>query len=243
MRLRAEEAESSGVKGRKKPHYIVFVSTPELLEGMPVAKYLLGYEKNLGVTTVLLAERFEQLPNSCVDIIENDDKFSGVFNIGHDAETRMHIDFDSVDPGSVERFARSISAVEVQETESGGEIPESLSFLDMYQVNTLRELNVAERWIKNRTYKTLRVPIGLKSGGSILNLDIHENFHGPHGLVAGTTGSGKSEILQTYILSLAVNFSPDDVAFFLIDFKGGGMANLFSNLPHTPRGHKEVKLF
>lgn len=232
LRLRAEEAESSNAKGRKKPHYIVFVSTPELLEGMPVAKYLLGYEKNLGVTTVLLAERFEQLPNSCVDIIENDDKFSGIFNIGHDAETRVHIDFDFVVPDLMERFARSISAVEVQETENGGEIPESLSFLDMYQVNTLRELNVAERWIKNRTYKTLRVPIGQKSGGSVLNLDIHENFHGPHGLVAGTTGSGKSEILQTYILSLAVNFSPDDVAFFLIDFKGGGMANLFSNLPH-----------
>lgn len=232
LRLRAEEPEVSKVKGRKKPHYIVFVSTPELLEDMPVAKYLLGYEKNLGVTTVLFAKRFEQLPNSCVDIIENDDEFSGVFNIGHDAETRMHIDFDYIDQGSLERFARSISAIEVQETESGGEVPESLSFLDMYQVSTLRELNVAERWIKNRTYKTLRVPIGQKSGGSVLNLDIHENFHGPHGLVAGTTGSGKSEILQTYILSLAVNFSPDDVAFFLIDFKGGGMANLFSNLPH-----------
>ena len=232
LRLRAEEIEFSKVKGRKKPHYIVFVSSPELLEGMPVAKYLLGYEKNLSVTTVLFAERFEQLPNSCVDIIENDDKFSGVFNIGHDAETRIHIDFDSVDPGSMDRFARSLSAVEVQETESGGEIPESLSFLDMYQVSTLRELNVVERWIKNRTYKTLRVPIGQKSGGSTLNLDIHENFHGPHGLVAGTTGSGKSEILQTYILSLAVNFSPDDIAFFLIDFKGGGMANLFSSLPH-----------
>lgn len=232
LRLRAEETEFSKVKGRKKPHYMVFVSTPELLEGIPVAKYLLGYEKDIGVTTVLFAERFEQLPNSCVDIIENDDKFSGVFNIGHDTETRIHIDFDVIDSDSMERFARSISAVEVQETESDGEIPESLSFLDMYQVNTLRELNVAERWIKNRTYKTLRVPIGKKSGGSILNLDIHENFHGPHGLVAGTTGSGKSEILQTYILSLAVNFSPDDVAFFLIDFKGGGMANLFSNLPH-----------
>lgn len=232
LRLRAEEVESSTGKGQKKPHYLVFVSTPELLEGMPVAKYLLGYDKDLGVTTVLFADRFEQLPNSCVDIIENDLEFSGIFNIGRDTETRVHIDFDSIDACNVEQFARSISGVEVQETESGGEIPTSLSFLDMYQVSTLRELNVAERWIKNRTYETLRVPIGQKAGSSILNLDIHENYHGPHGLVAGTTGSGKSEILQTYILSLATNFSPDDVAFFLVDFKGGGMANLFSKLPH-----------
>lgn len=45
LRLRAEEVESSKAKGRKRPHYLVFVSTPELLEGIPVAKYLLGYEK------------------------------------------------------------------------------------------------------------------------------------------------------------------------------------------------------
>ena len=51
-------------------------------------------------------------------------------------------------------------------------------------------------------------------------------------LLAGTTGSGKSEFLQTYILSLAVNFHPHEVAFLLIDYKGGGMAQPFRNIPH-----------
>lgn len=69
-------------------------------------------------------------------------------------------------------------------------------------------------------------------GGAPCYLDVHEKYHGPHGLVAGTTGSGKSETLQTYILSLAVNYSPDDIGFFIIDYKGGGMANLFDGLPH-----------
>jgi len=78
----------------------------------------------------------------------------------------------------------------------------------------------------------MKVLVGKKSGNQDCYLDIHEKFHGPHGLVAGTTGSGKSETLQTYILSLAVNFSPEDVGFFIIDFKGGGMANLFSDIPH-----------
>ena len=74
--------------------------------------------------------------------------------------------------------------------------------------------------------------VGQKAGGVPCYLDVHEKYHGPHGLVAGTTGSGKSETLQTYMLSLAVNYSPDDIAFFIIDYKGGGMANLFSGLPH-----------
>ena len=63
-------------------------------------------------------------------------------------------------------------------------------------------------------------------------MNLHEKAHGPHGLVAGTTGSGKSEIIQSYIISLAVNFHPYEVGFLLIDYKGGGMANLFKDLPH-----------
>ena len=232
LRLRAETSSCSGVE-HKKPYYIVFVSAPELLEGMPVSKYLLDQNGGLGVTTILFADRLEQLPNSCVDIIQACNDFSGAFNTELGIQARELIEFDRVTADDAELFARGLSSVEVRETENGGEIPESLSFLQLYHADSPRELNVTERWVKNRTYETMRVPIGQKAGGTVLNLDIHENYHGPHGLVAGTTGSGKSETLQTYILSLAVNFSPDDVAFFLIDFKGGGMANLFGDLPHT----------
>lgn len=71
------------------------------------------------------------------------------------------------------------------------------------------------------------------TNGKLFKLDLHEKFHGPHGLVAGMTGSGKSEFIITYILSLAVNFHPEEVAFILIDYKGGGMAKSFEKLPHT----------
>ena len=66
----------------------------------------------------------------------------------------------------------------------------------------------------------------------IVYLDLHDKAHGPHGLVAGTTGSGKSEILQSYILSAATYFHPYEIAFLIIDFKGGGMVNQFKDLPH-----------
>ena len=71
--------------------------------------------------------------------------------------------------------------------------------------------------------KSLAVPIGVEKSGSLLKLDLHEKYHGPHGLIAGMTGSGKSEFIITYILSLAINFSPLDVNFILIDYKGGGV--------------------
>ena len=79
------------------------------------------------------------------------------------------------------------------------------------------------RWETNNPVKSLAVPIGVGTDGKLFTLDLHEKYQGPHGLVAGMTGSGKSEFIITYILSLAVNFSPDEVAFVLIDYKGGGL--------------------
>lgn len=232
FRIRAEK-EPGEIKSSVSPYYIVFVSQPDLLENEPISKYLYNANSSLGVTTILFADRAESLPNACVNIIEYDDEFAGVMNTERGDSEKKQILFDDVDAQTAEEFARAISSIEVRETESGGEIPETLDFLGMYHVRSIQELNIADRWLKNKTYENMRVPIGEKAGGSILNLDIHEKYHGPHGLVAGTTGSGKSETLQTFILSLAVNFSPVDIAFFLIDFKGGGMANLFAKLPHT----------
>lgn len=102
----------------------------------------------------------------------------------------------------------------------------------MYGVQKAEELEIQNRWKRNLAYKSLAVPLGLRSAKDILFLNLHEKAHGPHGLVAGTTGSGKSELIQSYILSLAVNFHPYEVGFLLIDYKGGGMADLFRTLPH-----------
>ena len=133
---------------------------------------------------------------------------------------------------NLEDFGRRLANIHVREIESNSEIPAGISFFEMYGVDRLAEFNVLDRWRKNRNYNSMKALVGRKAGGADCYLDIHEKFHGPHGLIAGTTGSGKSETLQTYILSLAINFSPEDVSFFIIDFKGGGMANLFSGLPH-----------
>ena len=93
-------------------------------------------------------------------------------------------------------------------------IPENVTFLEMYGVEKVEELRIPERWSRNETYKSLAVPLGLRGKEDIVNLNLHEKAHGPHGLVAGTTGSGKSEIIQSYILSLAVNFHPMKWLFF-----------------------------
>jgi S-DNA-T family DNA segregation ATPase FtsK/SpoIIIE len=94
------------------------------------------------------------------------------------------------------------------------------------------DLEVDKRWETSEIYKSMAAPLGVNAKKEIVCLDLNEKHHGPHGLVAGTTGSGKSEILQSYILSMASLFHPYEVGFVIIDFKGGGMVNQFKNLPH-----------
>ncbi len=229
IRHRAESVEKTEFV---KPHIILIVTDAAMLEDELISKYIFHPTEKLGLTTILIAEHREALPNSCNMIIEKTNNFSGVYNtLSTDGEI-SNINFDTVNLAQLERMAKRLSNIKINEIESDSSIPSKLDFFEMLDITSLNELNLIDSWCKNRTYNNMRAIIGKKSGGLNCYLDIYEKYHGPHGLVAGTTGSGKSEILQTFILSLATNFSPEDVSFFIIDFKGGGMANLFLELPH-----------
>lgn len=234
FRIRAENEENKagGAGEIPRPYYVLFVADASLIEGEMFAKYIYDKDNRYGLTTIILANEYEGLPNKCEFIIENSDRFRGCYETSSGSDSSIAIDFDSVDPAELEDFARRLSGLRVLEEKSGGEIPGSLTFLEMQGVKRPEDLNVKALWTKSRIYENIKALIGQKAGGAPVYLDVHEKYHGPHGLVAGTTGSGKSELLQTYMLSLAVNYSPDDIAFFVIDYKGGGMANQFSGLPH-----------
>lgn len=233
LRQRGEELSLPGGDQMKfNPHYVLFVEDESLLKGELINKYIYDKEKKLGITTILMAEKYADLPNSCECIIQNDSEYQGIFNVKSGRNNGIPVKFDAMNVKALCKIAKMLSNLEVNEVEVGGEIPSAVTFFELYGVNSPEELNVLERWKKNRTYDSMKSLIGIKSGGQYCYLDLHERYHGPHGLVAGTTGSGKSETLQTYMLSLALNFSPDDIGFFIIDYKGGGMGNLFSGLPH-----------
>ncbi len=224
-------ARKDGEQSSIRPYYILIILNKELLEGELISKYI-GESSSIGLSTVIAAEHYEELPNECEFIIENNLEFSGYYCTTDEKAVRTNVAFDQISDEKLMCFAKCLADIEINETENGGEIPNSISFFEMYGISKPQELDVGERWRKAKTSESMKALIGLKNGGVPCYLDIHERYHGPHGLVAGTTGSGKSETLQTYMLSLAINYSPDDVGFFIIDYKGGGMANLFHNLPH-----------
>ncbi|WP_198347888.1 type VII secretion protein EccCb [Plantactinospora sp. KBS50] len=92
------------------------------------------------------------------------------------------------------------------------------------------------RWAETPADRLLRVPIGSDGDGEPVVLDIKESAQGgfgPHGLVVGATGSGKSELLRTLVTGLSLTHSPDQLSFVLIDFKGGAAFAPLTGLPHV----------
>ena len=102
------------------------------------------------------------------------------------------------------------------------------TFLDLFPDLNLQKMR--------RNAALLSAPIGWNSEGERMVLDLSEDGHGPHGLIAGMTGSGKSEALLTIILSLMVTHAPQDLQFVLIDFKGGGLVQMLEK-DGTRAGH------
>lgn len=124
-----------------------------------------------------------------------------------------------------------LAPVEAEEISLEGSLTKNIDLYKLLGIISADDLDLQKRWNSTRVYKSMSVPLGVSKTG-IVYLDLHDKAHGPHGLVAGTTGSGKSEILQSYILSAATYFHPYEIAFLIIDFKGGGMVNQFKDLPH-----------
>ncbi|HEX5495460.1 MAG TPA: type VII secretion protein EccCa, partial [Mycobacteriales bacterium] len=123
---------------------------------------------------------------------------------------------------------------------AGGEAPDSLSvdltLTSLLGVNDPFGLDPAVAWRPRAARNRLRVPIGIGQDGTQVELDIKESAQdgmGPHGLVIGATGSGKSELLRTLVLGLAMTHSSETLNFVLVDFKGGATFLGLDSLPHV----------
>lgn len=213
------------------PHYVIILADREMAENEAIMKLLIENKSMLGVSTIFAFDRMEYLPKNCRYILEVGEA-AGTLYEKKKSSKKLSFTPDVLSRDQTEAFARTMAPIRLRQIGAALDIPNSVPFLDLFDVNTVEGLNVITKWSNSETFKSLAVPLGIRDGGEKLLLDLHEKYHGPHGLIAGTTGSGKSELMQSLILSLAINFHPHDVVFVLIDYKGGGMANLFEGMPH-----------
>ncbi|HWI49142.1 MAG TPA: type VII secretion protein EssC, partial [Rummeliibacillus sp.] len=214
------------------PQLVIVITDETIIMDHTIMELLQEDCRKLGVSVIYVQDVLESLPEHISTVIRIKDSTTGELFIQNKELKRQTFELNQdVSDDLLEEVARRLAAYEhLQNLEN--RIPESITYMEMYGVSTVQELQVASRWQSHKPYKSLAVPLGVRGKDDIVFLNLHEKAHGPHGLVAGTTGSGKSEIIQSYILSLATNFHPYNIGFLLIDYKGGGMANLFKDLPH-----------
>jgi len=226
--LAASDENAPAVK--TLPHYVFVVEDGSLLENESIAKYLYNPNKAIGVSSVFVAPNKAYLPTNCRKVVSINGKVCEI----SDKETGEKSIFtpDAANLSELEASARRLAAVRLKNASMSFALPNSITLNETYNIKKAQDIDVLHNWQTNKPYKGMKVPIGARAGKELFYLDMHEKGYGPHGLVAGTTGSGKSELLQSIIISLAINYHPHDVAFVLIDYKGGGMADVFKGMPH-----------
>lgn len=231
LKERKQKLEEEKQETLFAPYFLFIIDEPKLILNHAIMEYLQTGQRNLGYSLIYTTDQKENLPENIQTICILENASDGRLLLEEGRRRNHRFDVTHLDGIDLEATSRTLSAI-IHEQGVSSKIPESITFFGMYQVEHPQELNIRERWRTHESHKSLAVPLGVRGEEDYVELNLHEKAHGPHGLVAGTTGSGKSETVQSYILSLAVNFHPHEVGFLLIDYKGGGMANLFAKLPH-----------
>ncbi|MFF2131055.1 type VII secretion protein EccCa [Streptomyces olivochromogenes] len=144
---------------------------------------------------------------------------------------------DALSYESAEALARQLAPLRMA---SGGDDDEpllaNLEFTDLLNLGDAASVDTKRTWRARSLAERLRVPIGVGEDGRPVMLDLKEAAQegmGPHGLCVGATGSGKSELLRTLVLGLAVTHSSETLNFVLADFKGGATFAGMAQMPHV----------
>lgn len=221
---------------KERSYYMIFALNKKIFDSMGILKDIMQKESNIGVSIITA---FNDLPKECSKIFQiHSQDNNQIVHIKELDKNDISFHLDNIDIHQLEDSMKKISNTYLKIVNEVYTLPKMFTFLEMFGVGRIEHLNSSQRWKENNPVNTLTTPIGIGTDGSLFELDLHQKYQGPHGLIAGMTGSGKSEFIITYILSLAINYHPDEVAFFLIDYKGGGLAGAFEDeirgirLPH-----------
>lgn len=235
QRMENKNQWNFGQQASKLPHYVFLVANPSILSHSEIGSALMENRPELGISGIFLGQSSSDFPHSVKNVVEVS---------GSPAQMTVHLATSNgrqtlitneclVPDGEFERFARKMAPIRL----TGGHnkkqnLPTNIGLFEGLRIRDIDKLDIDEWWENTATETSMAVPIGVKADGSLFYFNIHEKADGPHGLVAGGTGSGKSEMAKSWIASMALQFPPSEVNFVLIDFKGESLLQPFLELPH-----------
>ncbi|WP_244893992.1 FtsK/SpoIIIE domain-containing protein [Planobispora rosea] len=204
---------------------LVVLDGAQVLRALPGMPQVLRQGPRAGVYTLAIDDDQRLLPEECATVVQAAPD-GGLRLRGGGLDGLGEILADRVPESWCDRLARSLAPIrDVSRDDPGLSLPGSARLLDLLALPSVSGAVLAGRW-----GRSTEAVIGIGPDGPF-SVDLRAD--GPHALIAGTTGAGKSELLQTLICSLAVANRPDEMTFVLIDYKGGAAFKECVQLPHT----------
>ncbi|MDP9072082.1 MAG: FtsK/SpoIIIE domain-containing protein [Actinomycetota bacterium] len=233
LRLMAVANARAGQEARARawPRVLLLLHHDARADGARLAA-LLDVARPAGIVVVWIGHEQHQLPRQCRAIVGCVAAVSGESQLRFTDPTveDQTFELEGMPVGVAGAIARSLAPVrDVSASSSTTGIPRVVPLLDALQLPMPSGQAVAGRWATRRPYG-LEATIGIGPDGPF-TIDLVQQ--GPHALVAGTSGAGKSELLQTLVLALAVQYPPERLNFLFIDYKGGAASADFESLPHN----------
>ena len=234
--LRRRETTARGDDAEAKraaqgwPYLLFVVENPALVAGHAAFETILRVGPQIRAGAIFLTEAVHDIPDGCGARVEVDARRLTITRDAPEARPSVGVP-DLLSAADAERLARALAPLQVaQEVD----LPTGLRLSALLGGDARCQVDLPALWRSHaHPARQLTAPIGIGSGGAPVVLDLHNNVHGPHGLIAGTTGSGKTVLLSTLLASLAACNSPRLVNFVIIDMKGDPKLELLRELPHT----------
>jgi len=218
------------------PHLVVLVHDYVDVRQHPALTHAFKLGEQLGVSVIYLVAQQQAIPSQCRGIVRLADEGMLTYaGIGVERDTLEGVMADKIQLDHARRIAGMLNTIHVvSDDDDAADIPTNVRLLDLLDMPFADQYDPEKWWSDGNQprFGMLRVPIGRNADETIW-LDLNDNVHGPHGIIAGTTGAGKSELLQSMIVGLATTHHPYLVNFVLVDFKGGAAFKPFEKIPHT----------
>ncbi len=229
--LEARQAEAAATRGQRFRPMVVLLDGAGALRRRPGVVRVLDEGPAVGIHLLCLDDEVVALPAECaatVELVGDTASHATVTVTGRPPVTGVVV--DGVSERWAARFARALAPVRDATPEDAvADLPADARLIDLLPLDATDAVALAGSW--RRGDASTRMVLGVGAAGAPVVVDLRAD--GPHMLLAGTTGSGKSELLQTLVAGLAVGNRPEDMSFVLVDYKGGAAFKDCARLPHT----------
>ncbi|EIA23949.1 DNA segregation ATP-ase FtsK/SpoIIIE, partial [Candidatus Arthromitus sp. SFB-1] len=218
-----------------KTSYVVFLFHNFTTPMNQFLNYIKSVSSKIDVHFVIFTINNKDIPECFKYILNVGEREQILYNIRENGIKKVVLSYDYVDIANlidIDKFTDTLSKIKLS-TEGVIKGFESRSIFGLYNASSVKDLNIEDRWRKNKLLSSLNIPVATKNFKDVFTLNIHEKHDGINGIIFGESGVGKTELLKNMILSYSINLSPNLLNFIILKSNYNIKLNNFVHLPHV----------